>query len=84
LIYEKALQIRAVNAKEVTAIATMGTDTERIYLSMELLHDTWASVLDVAIATWLLQRQIGLACLAPIVVTGCKSWALCASMLAAC
>lgn len=53
---------------EITAVALMGTDIERIVQSLQMLHETWASLLDVAIATWLLERQLGLACLAPIVV----------------
>jgi len=68
LIYERALQIRAVDAGDITAIAVMGTDVERIFTSLIMLHETWSSVIDVAIATYLLQRQLGLACIAPIVV----------------
>lgn len=60
---------------ENTAVALMGTDVERIVQGLESLHETWASLLDVAIATWLLERQLGFACLAPIVVIVGKSQA---------
>ena len=73
MIYDRALQIRTVDAGDVTAIAVMGTDVERIFSSLIMLHEIWSSVIDVGIATWLLQRQLGLACIAPIVVVGSKS-----------
>lgn len=44
----------------------MGTDIERIASAMQLLHETWGSLIEIAIACWLLERQLFLACLAPI------------------
>ena len=46
----------------------MGTDIERIVRGMEYFHEVWASLLDVAIASWLLGEQLFLACLAPILL----------------
>lgn len=53
---------------DVTVIALMGTDIERIKGGMGMLHEVWASLLDIAIASWLLGQQLSLACLAPIVL----------------
>ena len=53
---------------EITAITAMGTDVERIVNSMLWFHQVWGSLLDIAIACWLLGRQLSLACLAPIVL----------------
>jgi ATP-binding cassette, subfamily C (CFTR/MRP), member 1 len=53
---------------EITGVALMGTDVERIVSGMQKLHEVWASLLDIGIATWLLEKQLSLACIAPIVV----------------
>lgn len=44
----------------------MGTDVERIVASLENFHDTWGSLLEIGIASWLLGRQVSLACIAPL------------------
>lgn len=44
----------------------MGTDVERIVNGLQSIHETWASLLEIGIACWLLERQISLACIAPI------------------
>lgn len=46
----------------------MGTDVERIGHSFLQIHEIWASVLEIGVAIWLLERQVSLACLAPVVV----------------
>lgn len=53
---------------EVTAIALLGADVERIKGCMGMFHEVWASLLDIAIASWLLGQQLSIACLAPIVL----------------
>jgi hypothetical protein len=49
----------------------MSTDIERIVSGMRMFNEIWGSLLDIAVACWLLGRELSLACLAPIVlVTG--------------
>lgn len=66
LVYQRCLDIRAADDGDISAVTLMGTDIERIASGMPLLHETWGSLLDMAIACWLLERQLFLACLAPI------------------
>jgi ATP-binding cassette, subfamily C (CFTR/MRP), member 1 len=47
----------------------MSTDCERIVRGLTVLHELWANVVQVALATWLIERELGIACIAPIVVT---------------
>ncbi|KAK6427646.1 hypothetical protein LTR95_015955, partial [Oleoguttula sp. CCFEE 5521] len=61
LIYERALATTTSENGEITAIALMSTDVERISRSLTFVHDLWGSVIDIGIATWLLARQLGLA-----------------------
>ncbi|KAL0775841.1 hypothetical protein CaCOL14_007128 [Colletotrichum acutatum] len=53
---------------EITAVTLMGADVERIFGAMSMFHSVWASLLDIAMASWLLGRQLSLACLAPILL----------------
>jgi hypothetical protein len=66
LVYQRCLDVRAAEEGDISAVTLMGTDIERIASGMELLHETWGSLVDIVIACWLLERQLSLACLAPI------------------
>ncbi|KZL84689.1 abc transporter [Colletotrichum incanum] len=68
LIYQHAVHTKEVEAGGITAVALMGTDVERIFGAMSMFHAVWASLLDIAVASWLLGLQLSLACLAPIVL----------------
>jgi ATP-binding cassette subfamily C (CFTR/MRP) protein 1 len=68
LVYQQSLQIREAEQGKVTAMAILGADVPQIVASLTLFHEVWASLLDVAIATWLLERNLSLACLAPVVL----------------
>ncbi|KAL7923567.1 multidrug resistance-associated protein [Trichoderma austrokoningii] len=66
LVYQRSLDIRATEGGDISAVALMGTDIERIASVMEMFHESWACFIDILIACWLLERQLSLACLAPI------------------
>ena len=50
------------------AVALMNTDLERIVVSIRMLHESWATAIEIAVATFLLERQVGLLALASIAV----------------
>ncbi|KAH7165351.1 ABC transporter [Dactylonectria macrodidyma] len=68
LIYQRSLEIRTVDSEDITAVALMGTDVPRIVESLRAIHDTWATIIDISVAVWLLERQISIACLAPVLI----------------
>ncbi|KAJ5096778.1 hypothetical protein N7456_007499, partial [Penicillium angulare] len=68
LIYRKTIQAPISAADDKEAVTLMSTDVERIRMGLMQLHEFWANPLQVGIACWLLQRQIGAAFVAPIVV----------------
>ncbi|QKX54680.1 uncharacterized protein TRUGW13939_01768 [Talaromyces rugulosus] len=47
------------------SLTLMGTDVERIMVGFRSIHELWASLVDIGIATYLLQRQVYVACLVP-------------------
>ena len=56
----------SISAKTITLTSV---DCERITRGLMDLHELWANVMQVAIATWQIETQLGVACIAPIVVT---------------
>ncbi|KAI0817348.1 ABC transporter [Xylaria sp. FL0064] len=67
-IYAKTVTAPHLGDGDTAAVTLMGTDVERIYTGLRLMHEVWASLIQIAIASWLLYRQIGLAFLAPLIV----------------
>ncbi|KAL4935954.1 hypothetical protein BDV06DRAFT_205947 [Aspergillus oleicola] len=68
LIHQQTVNARAVDLGETTAVTLMGTDVERIVNGFKVFHELWASLLDIAIAIYLLKRQVGAACLVPAAI----------------
>jgi hypothetical protein len=54
-------------------LTLMSTDVERIVQGMQYVHEVFVSFITLAVALWLLQRQLELGAIAPIVVTVGKS-----------
>lgn len=52
------------------AITLMSTDIERIRQGMLMMHGFWAGIVEVAIASFLLYRSLGVAFVAPIAIVG--------------
>ncbi|KAF2444598.1 putative multidrug resistance-associated protein [Karstenula rhodostoma CBS 690.94] len=69
LIYQQTVDARAVDLGSINGLTLMGTDVERIVLNFLTIHEVWASLMDIIIAVFLLQRQMLLACLVPAGVT---------------
>ena len=58
-IYSKGLNVADRLVDNSAAVSLMSTDIERISISMPYIHDIWASVIELGVATYLLQRQVG-------------------------
>ena len=70
LIYAKMMKLQIANVNESAAMTLMGTDVQRIAETFhELLIDIIPSIVQVAIAMYLLYVQLGIVCVAPILVT---------------
>ncbi|KAI1504810.1 ABC multidrug transporter [Biscogniauxia marginata] len=67
-IYTKATEAQASEGDENASLTLMSTDVERAQKGFRALHETWANLIEVAIASWLLYRQLGAAFVAPIVI----------------
>ncbi|KAH8599078.1 ABC transporter-like protein [Bisporella sp. PMI_857] len=69
LIYATTLSLDTKTASESAALTLMSTDIEVIASGFEVFDSVWASPIEIGIATYLLYNQIGLAFIAPIVIS---------------
>jgi ABC-type multidrug transport system fused ATPase/permease subunit len=68
----QATKSRTGIADDSAALTLMSTDVERIRVGFRALHEVWASMIQAALAAWMLYNQLGLAFLAPLgTVTVC-------------
>ncbi|RAK99511.1 ABC transporter [Aspergillus ibericus CBS 121593] len=68
MIYEQTIALKTTNSTKAEAVTLMGTDMQRIVATVRTLHDTWASVLSVGVAIWLLELQVYIACVMPAII----------------
>lgn len=64
LVYRHTMQLDAGVARDAAALTLMSVDVERISSGLQYVHEVWASPIDIGLALWLLERQLGLAVVA--------------------
>ncbi|KAI3488077.1 hypothetical protein L1887_47856 [Cichorium endivia] len=72
IIYQKSLRLRqdaALATGAGGATTLISADMERVCNGVVLIHEVWASLLQIAIALWLAYEQISYAFLVPVVMT---------------
>lgn len=62
----KATQARIGTADDSAALTLMSTDMERIMMGFRLLHDFWASIIQAALAAWMLYTRLGVVFVVPM------------------
>ncbi|RHZ69032.1 hypothetical protein CDV55_100004, partial [Aspergillus turcosus] len=67
LICDKTLRLSLVEAEKSASLTLMSTDIERIGQGLQFVHEIWATPVEFAVAIYLLAREVGLGCLAPVV-----------------
>jgi len=68
LIYTRTLKLQAGIYDESAALTLMSTDIDRLTTSLSSLNEIWAMVIEMVIGIWLLGRQLGWVCVAPIII----------------
>ena len=69
MVYRQTISGTTVTPTDSGAITLMGTDVERIVSNLRNIHETWAAILEVGVAIWLLEREVWIACLIPLVIS---------------
>ncbi len=69
VIHDSSLSLNSTKAKDTAAVTLMSTDVDRIIAGIEMLDVIWATPIEVALAIYMLGRQLGWACLSPLVIS---------------
>lgn len=67
-IFRKTTQANATSGSDTAAITLMSTDLDRVVRGGQVIHELWAILAQVAIGCYLLQGQLGIAFISPLVV----------------
>ncbi|KAF1738030.1 Multidrug resistance-associated protein 7 [Beauveria bassiana] len=77
-IFEKVLRLREDSDIESTAMTLMISDVQRIVKGAEFIYEVFVGIIETSLATYLLYRQIGVACFTMLglglVCGGCSVW----------
>ncbi|KAH7329602.1 P-loop containing nucleoside triphosphate hydrolase protein [Stachybotrys elegans] len=65
-LYDKATDLSLTAADPTSSLTLMSADIERIDMGWRTMHEIWANLIEIGIALYLLQRQLGIACLIPL------------------
>jgi ATP-binding cassette subfamily C (CFTR/MRP) protein 1 len=68
IIYRKTTEISIAALDNSAAVTLMSTDVERIISGFRSLHEVWANVFQIGFSVWILEQQIGAACVGPVAV----------------
>ena len=68
-IYSQTVDLKLTSVDESAALTLMATDVDRICLAFENIHGIWSTPIEMSLGIYLLQRQIGVASLGPVILT---------------
>jgi ABC-type multidrug transport system fused ATPase/permease subunit len=67
-IYRKTIYRKTYSSENSAAITLMNSEVNIVQSGLYSFHEFWASVIETAVASWLLQRQIGAAFVSPLII----------------
>jgi ATP-binding cassette subfamily C (CFTR/MRP) protein 1 len=71
LIFSKAVDLEASVAKDTAAVTLMSTDIDGIATGLQKIHDIWAGVIELGLGVYLLEREVGAACVLILIPAAC-------------
>ncbi|KAK0613977.1 ABC transporter [Immersiella caudata] len=69
LIYSKTSTLQLKNVDPAASMTLMSADMERIVQGWQTMHEIWSNIAEVGIAIFLLEQQLGVACVVPVAVS---------------
>lgn len=73
MLFAKTSLLKSDDVDPSASLTLMSADIERITNGWQTMHEIWANMIEVAVAIYLLQRQLGAACAIPVAVAVGKS-----------
>jgi hypothetical protein len=72
MLYSKTTDLSITSVDSSASMILMSADIERITTGWQTMHEIWASIIEVGLAIYLLERQLGAACAVPVAISICK------------
>jgi hypothetical protein len=72
MVYRKASTLGVEDADPASSLTLMSADIERIVQGWQTMHDIWGNALEIALAIFLLEQQLGVAAVVAVAVAICK------------
>ncbi|KAK3903067.1 ABC transporter [Staphylotrichum tortipilum] len=69
MIYRKTGLLSLKDIDPATSMTLMSADIERIVQGWQTMHEIWGNAVEVGVAIYLLERQLGVACAVPVAVS---------------
>jgi hypothetical protein len=73
MIYRKTGDLSLKDVDPATSMTLMSADMERIVQGWQTMHEIWGNAIEVGVAIYLLEKQLGVACAVPVAVSIRKS-----------
>ncbi|KAI6769290.1 hypothetical protein HG531_010394 [Fusarium graminearum] len=68
-VFSKATELSTTATDDSAAVTLMSSDVDVIVRAVRDIHEFWANIIQLAIATWLLSTHIGYAASGPIIIS---------------
>lgn len=69
MIYKKSSNLSTKDSDPASSLTLMSADVERIVQGWQTMNDIWANLAEIGLAIFLLERQLGVACVIPVGVS---------------
>ncbi|KAL2157845.1 hypothetical protein VTH06DRAFT_4897 [Thermothelomyces fergusii] len=69
IIYRKTSTVSLKSIDPAASMTLMSADIERIVQGFQTMHEIWGNSIEVGLAIYLLERQLGVACVVPVAVS---------------
>lgn len=69
MLYRKAADLSIQDVDPASSMTLMSADIERIVQGWQSMHEIWANAVEISVAIFLLEKQLGVACAIPIAVS---------------
>jgi ATP-binding cassette, subfamily C (CFTR/MRP), member 1 len=68
MIYSKVMDLDLRVVDDTVASTLMSVDVGRICMVVQEMHQVWANPIELGLAVWLLERQLGVPCVMPVIL----------------
>ncbi|KAK3360588.1 ABC transporter [Lasiosphaeria hispida] len=69
IIYNKTSALHLKDVDPAASMTLMSADMERIVQGWQTMHEIWSNAIEVGVAIYLLEEQLGIACVVPVAVS---------------